>query len=130
MRPRHAAPCDGDIDDDEPTLTATAVNPTADQVTKLDLDFGSAARDGRAVLVLNGWVDWADGSTFLSAMQEHKDLTFPYLQVKDAAESMARVEAVLANEPGPAEVHPVLYSAARESGRRESGHRRQRPGSL
>ncbi|MBS1854031.1 MAG: VCBS repeat-containing protein, partial [Acidobacteria bacterium] len=51
----------------------------------LDLDFGRAAPSNRAVLVLNGWVDWADGSTFLSAMQERKDLTFPYLQVKDAA---------------------------------------------
>ncbi|MDE3167403.1 MAG: hypothetical protein KGN36_16495, partial [Acidobacteriota bacterium] len=51
----------------------------------LDLDFGRAAASNRAVLVLNGWVDWADGSTFLAAMQEHKDLTFPYLQVKDAA---------------------------------------------
>jgi hypothetical protein len=49
----------------------------------LDLDFGSAAASNSAVLVLHGWVDWADGSTFLSAMQEHKDLTFPYLQVKD-----------------------------------------------
>src|SRR5262249_5731334 len=39
----------------------------------------------RAVLVLNGWVDWADGSTFLATMQAHKDLVFPYLQVKDAA---------------------------------------------
>ncbi|HEX3875813.1 MAG TPA: FG-GAP-like repeat-containing protein [Bryobacteraceae bacterium] len=52
---------------------------------KLDLDFGNAAASNHAVLVLYGWVDWADGSTFLSAMQEHKDLTFPYLQVKDAA---------------------------------------------
>lgn len=51
----------------------------------LDLDFGQAARQNRAVLILHGWVDWADGSTFLAAMQEHKDLTFPYLQVKDAA---------------------------------------------
>jgi tetratricopeptide (TPR) repeat protein len=51
----------------------------------LDLDFGGAAPSNRAVLILHGWVDWADGSTFLSAMQEHKDLTFPYLQVKDAA---------------------------------------------
>jgi tetratricopeptide (TPR) repeat protein len=51
----------------------------------LDLDFGSAAPDNHAVLILHGWVDWADGSTFLSAMQERKDLTFPYLQVKDAA---------------------------------------------
>jgi hypothetical protein len=49
----------------------------------LDLDFGSAAASNHAVLVLHGWVDWADGSTFLSAMQEHKELTFPYLQVKD-----------------------------------------------
>jgi hypothetical protein len=51
----------------------------------LDLDFGEAAKANHAVLILHGWVDWADGSTFLSAMQEHKDLTFPYLQVKDAA---------------------------------------------
>ncbi|HUI58538.1 MAG TPA: FG-GAP-like repeat-containing protein [Bryobacteraceae bacterium] len=51
----------------------------------LDLDFGSAGASNHAVLVLYGWVDWADGSTFLSAMQQHKDLTFPYLQVKDAA---------------------------------------------
>ena len=51
----------------------------------LDLDFGKAAPSNHAVLMFHGWVDWADGSTFLSAMQEHKDLTFPYLQVKDAA---------------------------------------------
>jgi hypothetical protein len=52
----------------------------------LDLDFSGAARDGRAVLILSGWVDWADGSTFLGAAQESKDgLVFPYLQVKDAA---------------------------------------------
>ena len=51
----------------------------------LDLDFGNAAPANHAVLILNGWVDWADGSTFLGATQEHKDLTFPYLQVKDAA---------------------------------------------
>ena len=51
----------------------------------LDLDFGHAAPSNRSVLILHGWVDWADGSTFLGAMQEHKDLTFPYLQVKDAA---------------------------------------------
>jgi tetratricopeptide (TPR) repeat protein len=51
----------------------------------LDLDFGSAAASNRAVLVLDGWVDWADGSTFLAATQEHKDLTFPYVQVKNDA---------------------------------------------
>ncbi len=50
----------------------------------LDLDFGSAALANRAVLVLHGWVDWADGSTFLAAAQAHRDLAFPYLQVRDA----------------------------------------------
>jgi tetratricopeptide (TPR) repeat protein len=52
----------------------------------LDLDFGRAAAGNRAALILNGWVDWADGSTFLNAAQQSKDrLVFPYLQVKDAA---------------------------------------------
>jgi len=52
----------------------------------LDLDFGKAATDNRAALVLNGWVDWADGSTFLGASQDGKGgLIFPYLQVKDAS---------------------------------------------
>jgi tetratricopeptide (TPR) repeat protein len=52
----------------------------------LDVDFGSAAKDNRAVLVLNGWVDWADGSTFLGESQRKGGgLVFPYLQVKDAA---------------------------------------------
>jgi hypothetical protein len=52
----------------------------------LDLDFGDAAANNRAVLVLSGWVDWADGSTFMAAAQENKDgLIFPYLQVKDAS---------------------------------------------
>jgi len=52
----------------------------------LDLDFGKAAKDGRAVLILNGWVDWADGSTFRAASQEKgHELVMPYLQVKDAA---------------------------------------------
>ena len=53
----------------------------------LTLDFGPrAARDNRAVLLLEGWVDWADGSTFLGASQTRGGgLVFPYLQVKDAA---------------------------------------------
>jgi hypothetical protein len=51
----------------------------------LDLDFGKAATSNHAALILYGWVDWADGSTFLSASQAHRDLVFPYLQVKDAA---------------------------------------------
>jgi hypothetical protein len=53
----------------------------------LDLDFGAGAAPGnRAVMILNGWLDWADGSTFLNAAQEAKGgLIPPYLQVKDAS---------------------------------------------
>ncbi|HXJ38913.1 MAG TPA: FG-GAP-like repeat-containing protein, partial [Bryobacteraceae bacterium] len=52
----------------------------------LDLDFGKAAPANKAVLILSGWVDWADGSTFLGAAQQTKQgLIMPYLQVKDAA---------------------------------------------
>jgi tetratricopeptide (TPR) repeat protein len=54
------------------------------ELHSLDLDFGRASTDG--VLVLSGWVDWADGSTFLGAAQENRGgLVTPYLQVKDAA---------------------------------------------
>lgn len=51
----------------------------------LDLDFGDVARDNRAVLMLSGWVDWADGSTFLAQAQESAaGLQPPKLQVKDS----------------------------------------------
>jgi hypothetical protein len=51
----------------------------------LDLDFGNAAPDNRAILVLSGWVDWADGSTFLGMSQQNAaGLILPYLQVKNA----------------------------------------------
>ena len=54
---------------------------------RLDLDFGAAAAPGgRALLVLNGWVDWADGSTFLAAAQRPGGgLAMPRLLVKDEA---------------------------------------------
>jgi hypothetical protein len=52
----------------------------------LDLDFGNAAPGNRAVLILSGWVDWADGSTFRGASQEDpRGLIFPSVQVQDAA---------------------------------------------
>jgi tetratricopeptide (TPR) repeat protein len=53
----------------------------------LELDFGpGAARGNRAVLYLNGWVDWADGSTFRAASQESPEgLMLPRLEVRDAA---------------------------------------------
>lgn len=49
----------------------------------LTLDFGNVAAKNNAILVLSGWVDWADGSTFLATAQEGKPLTPPALQVKD-----------------------------------------------
>ncbi len=51
----------------------------------LELDFGSGvAADGAAVLVLSGWVDWADGSTFLRVAQGGSvGLVMPYLEVLD-----------------------------------------------
>jgi tetratricopeptide (TPR) repeat protein len=51
----------------------------------LELDFGrNAARGNRAILVLRGWVDWADGSTFFRLAQQGRGTLFlPYLQVKD-----------------------------------------------
>lgn len=52
----------------------------------LELDFGRAAPNGQAVLLLNGWVDWPDGSTFRAASQEFKGgLVMPYLQMQNAA---------------------------------------------
>jgi tetratricopeptide (TPR) repeat protein len=59
----------------------------------LDLDFGrAAAKSNQAVLILHGWVDWADGSTFLAAAQESKDgLIPPYLQVRDASDNWKTV---------------------------------------
>lgn len=56
----------------------------------LELDFGeSAVPDGRALLVLSGWVDWADGSTFLAASQRAEraggGLEMPRLLVEDEA---------------------------------------------
>jgi hypothetical protein len=51
----------------------------------LELDFGDAAPSGKAILLLNGWVDWPDGSTFRRASQElPSGLTVPYLQVQNA----------------------------------------------
>jgi tetratricopeptide (TPR) repeat protein len=50
----------------------------------LDLDFGNAAPDNLAILVLSGWLDWADGSTYRAVSQEKTGgLVMPYVQVKD-----------------------------------------------
>jgi tetratricopeptide (TPR) repeat protein len=51
----------------------------------LSLDFGPGTTSGNSnVLFLHGWVDWADGSTFLNASQRpNGGLVFPFLQVMD-----------------------------------------------
>ncbi|MBL8227176.1 MAG: VCBS repeat-containing protein [Bryobacterales bacterium] len=54
------------------------------QAHALEIDFGKDAPNQGAFLVLNGWVDWADGSTFLKQAQEPgRALQPPYLQVRD-----------------------------------------------
>ncbi|MCS7025621.1 MAG: hypothetical protein NZV14_12545 [Bryobacteraceae bacterium] len=51
----------------------------------LELDFGPGVPSQGVFLVLTGWVDWADGSTFLrQAQQPGGALQPPYLQVRDA----------------------------------------------
>jgi tetratricopeptide (TPR) repeat protein len=52
----------------------------------LELDFTGAAASGKAALMLRGWVDWPDGSTFRAVSQSKKDgFAFPQLQMQDAA---------------------------------------------
>ncbi|NJL26474.1 MAG: hypothetical protein HC897_00675, partial [Thermoanaerobaculia bacterium] len=66
----------------------------------LELDFGDVAADGEAILVLSGWVDWADGSTFLGAAQESPEgLIMPSLEVKD---EQGRWQTVIADMGIPA----------------------------
>lgn len=55
------------------------------QTHHLELDFGTAAATATH-LILHGWVDWADGSTFLQAAQRPDGgLRMPRLLVEDAA---------------------------------------------
>ncbi|MGI8785269.1 MAG: FG-GAP-like repeat-containing protein [Acidobacteriota bacterium] len=66
----------------------------------LELDFAGAADSNRAILILNGWVDWADGSTFRGAAQRADGgLVMPYLQVRDRA---GRWQTVVADLGMPA----------------------------
>ncbi len=53
------------------------------EIHSLTLDFPNLP--AHPVLFLHGWVDWADGSTFVAASQSRAgSLVIPYLQVKDA----------------------------------------------
>lgn len=84
----------------------------------LELDFGAAAPSGKALLVLNGWVDWPDGSTFRRASQESKaGLIMPYLQVRDSAGAWRTVNADMgmpAGKPKTIAVPVEFLSAGRE----------------
>ena len=91
------------------------------ELHSVELDFGrEAATQNRAVLILNGWVDWADGSTFLAAAQESKEgLIPPYLQVKDASGKWATVIADMGMPDGKPKTIAVdlsrkFLSASRE----------------
>jgi tetratricopeptide (TPR) repeat protein len=67
----------------------------------LELDFGHAAPSGKALLLLNGWVDWPDGSTFRRASQESSSgLTMPYLEAQDAAGIWKIVNRDMGMPPG------------------------------
>jgi len=58
----------------------------------LELDFGTAAGEDDLLLALTGWVDWADGSTFLATAQGGgPELVMPHLQVRDRAGSWVTV---------------------------------------
>lgn len=59
--------------------------PGVAEMHEFTLDFGpAAAKTNSSILVLSGWVDWADGSTFLAVSQEDpRGLVPPVLQVKN-----------------------------------------------
>jgi tetratricopeptide (TPR) repeat protein len=60
----------------------------------LELDFGAAAPAGRAVLLLRGWVDWPDGSTFRAASQASRQgLVMPSLEMQDRSGKWQTVNA-------------------------------------
>ncbi len=84
----------------------------------LELDFGSADEAGPAVLLLNGWVDWPDGSTFRQASQELAGgLVVPYLQVQDAQGNWQTVNADMgmpAGKPKTIAVPVEFPSASRK----------------
>jgi tetratricopeptide (TPR) repeat protein len=84
----------------------------------LDLDFGDAAPSGKAILLLNGWVDWPDGSTFRRAAQESEaGLVMPYLQVQDAAGAWKTVNqdmGIPAGKPKTIVVPVEFLSASRK----------------
>jgi hypothetical protein len=64
------------------------------EMHSLELDFAGAAPSGHAILLLNGWVDWPDGSTFRARSQESRaGFTMPLLQMQDSSGRWQTVNA-------------------------------------
>jgi tetratricopeptide (TPR) repeat protein len=84
----------------------------------LELDFGGAAPSSHAILLLNGWVDWPDGSTFRARSQESAaGFTMPYLQMRDAAGRWVTVNADMgmpAGKPKTIAIDLNFISASRK----------------
>jgi Flp pilus assembly protein TadD len=84
----------------------------------LELDFGNAAPAGKATLLLHGWVDWPDGSTFRAASQESKEgLMTPSLEMQDANGKWVTVNADMgmpAGKPKTIAVDVTFPSASRK----------------
>jgi hypothetical protein len=91
----------------------------------LDLDFGAAAAAAtgagvRTLLVLDGWVDWADGSTFLAAAQRPGGgLEMPRLSVKDEAGRWVTAVAEMGIPAGKPKTIVVDLTGAWRSASRE-----------
>lgn len=81
----------------------------------LDLDFGPTPPAEPALLVLTGWVDWADGSTFLGRSQEGKGgLIPPYLQIKDSTGHWKTINPDMGMPDGKPKTIAVEVPPARE----------------
>jgi tetratricopeptide (TPR) repeat protein len=83
----------------------------------LELDFAGSAPSGRAVLLLNGWVDWPDGSTFRAQSQEGRAFTMPRLQMQDASGKWQTINVDMgmpAGKPKTIAVDLTFISASRK----------------
>ena len=84
----------------------------------IELDFNGSAPAAQAVLFLQGWVDWPDGSTFRAVAQQSKTgLVMPVLSMQDAAGQWRVVDADMgmpAGKPKTIAVDLDFISASRK----------------
>ncbi len=84
----------------------------------VELDLGAVSGD--SVLYLHGWVDWADGSTFVAVAQSGaRGLAGPALQVKDAAGNWVTVIEDMGMPAGKPKTIAVDLRGKFRSGSRE-----------